>query len=95
MSHIVDELAGRYPDRIILLDSPPILITSEAQAVASQVGQIALVVEAGETTHQTLAQAIEVVDSSKAVNVILNKSRHQSRRGHYGGDYGYYGYEAK
>ncbi len=93
MSAIIKELASRYSDRIILLDSPPLLITSEAQALASQVGQIALVVEAGQTTHQSLLQALEVLDRDKAINCILNKSRHSSRFGYYGGDYGYYGYE--
>ena len=93
MSRIIDELATRYSDRIILLDSPPLLITSEAQALASQVGQIVLVVEAGETTQQSLLQTIEVLDREKAINVILNKSRHSSQFGYYGGDYGYYGYE--
>jgi exopolysaccharide/PEP-CTERM locus tyrosine autokinase len=92
MSQIVDELATRYPDRIILVDSPPLLITSEAQALASQVGQIALVVEAGKTNHQKLLQAVEVLDAKKAVNVILNKSRHYTEKGGYG-SYGYYGYE--
>lgn len=93
MSRIIGELATRYSDRIILLDSPPLLITSEAQALASQVGQIVLVVEAGETTQQSLLQTIEVLDREKAINVILNKSRHSSQFGYYGGDYGYYGYE--
>lgn len=93
MSRILDELATRYGDRIILLDSPPLLITSEAQALATQVGQIALIVEAGETTQQSLLQTIEVLDSDKAINIILNKSRHSSQFGYYGGDYGYYGYE--
>lgn len=93
MSRIIDELATRYVDRIILLDSPPLLITSEAQALATQVGQIALIVEAGETTQQSLLQTIEVLDSDKAINIILNKSRHSSQFGYYGGDYGYYGYE--
>ncbi len=94
MSAIIQELASRYSDRIILLDSPPLLITSEAQALASQVGQIALVVEAGQTTHQSLLQTLEVLDRDKAINCILNKSRHSSRFGYYGGDYGYYGYES-
>jgi len=93
MSELVHELATRYPDRIILLDSPPLLITSEAQALASQVGQIALVVEAGRTQHQTLLQALEALHAEKAINVILNKSRHSAQSGYYGGDYGYYGYE--
>lgn len=93
MHAIIHELASRYSDRIILLDSPPLLITSEAQALASQVGQIALVVEAGETTQQSLLQTLEVLDREKAINFILNKSRHSSQFGYYGGDYGYYGYE--
>jgi len=93
MSEIVDELARRYSDRIILLDSPPLLITSESQALAGQVGQIALIVEAGKTNHQALLQTIEVLDHDKAINVVLNKSRHSSPAGYYGGDYGYYGYE--
>jgi protein-tyrosine kinase len=93
MSRIIDELATRYPDRIILLDSPPLLITSEAQALASQVGQIALVVEAGSTSQQSLKQTVEVLNTDKAINVILNKSLHSSKSGEYGGGYGYYGYE--
>jgi protein-tyrosine kinase len=94
MSRIVQELASRYADRIILLDSPPLLITSEAQALASQVGQITLIVEAGQTTQQELAQTIEALHTDKAVNVVLNKSRNWSwsRGGDYSGEYGY-GYE--
>jgi protein-tyrosine kinase len=92
MSRIIDELATRYLDRIILLDSPPLLITSEAPALASQVGQIALVVEAGLTSQQSVRQTVEVLNTDKAINVILNKSLHSSQSGEYGG-YGYYGYE--
>ena len=90
MSRIIDELATRYPDRIVIVDSPPLLITSEAQALANQVGQIALVVEAGSTTQHSLLQTIEVLDGNKAINLILNKCRHSSQFGYYG-DYGYYG----
>lgn len=94
MSRILRELATRYADRIVLLDSPPLLITSEAQALASQVGQITLIVEAGQTTEQELTQTIEVLNSEKAVNVVLNKSPNWSwsRSGDYSGEYGY-GYE--
>ncbi len=95
MSQIVRELASRYRDRIVLLDSPPLLRTSEAQALAGQVGQIALVVEAGETSHQMLAHALEVLDPRKAINLILNKTRGFVSSGYYGGDYGHYGDDAR
>ena len=92
MSAIVAELSALDSHRIILMDSPPLLVTSEAQALANQVGQIALVVESGETTHQALMDMIELLNPDKAINIILNKSRHSMQSGYYGGGYGYYGY---
>jgi receptor protein-tyrosine kinase len=96
MSRVVQDIASRYSDRAIILDSPPLLITSEAQAIASQVGQVVLVVEAGRTTHQELRSTIELLDETKAISVILNKSRswNWSRGGDYSGEYGHYGYES-
>jgi len=92
MSAILDEIALRYQDRIIIFDSPPLLITSEAQALAAKMGQIVLIVEAGRTTHQILQQALDVLDKNKAINLILNKARHWRIESYYGGEYGYYGY---
>ena len=91
MSTFITELSSRYSDRIILMDSPPLLVTSEALALADQVGQIVLVVESGETTHQALMETIELLNTEKATNIILNKSRHSMRSGYYGGGYGYDG----
>ncbi len=93
MSQIVAEFASRYPDRIIIIDSPPLLITSEAQALADKVGQIALIVEAGRTSHQVLTQTIETLDQDKAINLILNKNRHWGAASYYEGEYygNYYG----
>jgi exopolysaccharide/PEP-CTERM locus tyrosine autokinase len=90
MSRLVRELAARYRDRIIIVDSPPLLLTSEAQALVNQVGQVALVVEAGKTSREVLTQTIEMLAGDKAVNLILNKSPHWGRD-YYAGDYAYYG----
>lgn len=91
MTEVMFEVASRYQDRIIIMDSPPLLITSEAQAVARQAGQVALVVECGETSNQQIHDALEVLDRDKAINVIFNKSVHSRAGGYYGGDYGDYG----
>ncbi len=92
MEEVMHELATRYPDRLIVMDSPPLLVTSEAQAVARQAGQIALVIEAGKTTNQEIQEAIEVLGPDKAVNAILNKSTYTQAGGYYGGGYGHYGF---
>ena len=84
MEAIMHELATRYPDRLIVLDSPPLLITSESQALARQVGQIVMIVECGKTTSQEIQDAIEVLDETKAINLVLNKSLYSQSGGHYG-----------
>lgn len=92
MESVMRELATRYPDRMIIIDSPPLLVTSEAPALARSVGQIALVVESGVTTNQEISESLELLDRSKAINVILNKSMHSQPGGYYGGGYGYDGF---
>lgn len=89
MKDVMHELATRYADRLIVLDSPPLLVTSEAQVLATQVGQIAVVVESGKTTNQEIQEALELLDRDKAINFILNKSLYSQTSGYYGGGYGY------
>jgi receptor protein-tyrosine kinase len=88
MALLMHEVATRYSDRLIIMDSPPLLATSEAQVAARQAGQIALVVESGKTTDQEIHAAIELLDPSKAINIILNKSLYSQVGGYYGGYYG-------
>jgi exopolysaccharide/PEP-CTERM locus tyrosine autokinase len=92
MADVIKELATRYPDRIIIMDSPPLLLTSEAQALTKQAGQIVVVIESGKTLHHEVLETLEVLDQSKPINVILNKSIYTQPGGYYGGGYGYYGF---
>lgn len=84
MGTILTELAQRYRDRIVIFDSPPLLLTSESRVLASQMGQIVLVVEAERTTQQTLKEALRQIESCDVVNLIYNKARSFSGAGYYG-----------
>lgn len=84
MGAILQELAQRYHDRVIIFDSPPLLLTSEARALACQMGQIVLVVEAERTTQQTVKDALQQIESCDVVNLIYNKASAQSNAGYYG-----------
>ncbi len=88
MEDLMEELAGRYPDRVIVVDSPPLLQTSEAQVLSSLVGQIVLVVQAGQTPQAAVDSALEMLDDEKAINLVLNKSRMPGGGDYYGGYYG-------
>ncbi len=95
MRHLLNEIALRYPDRIVLFDSPPLLETSEASVLANQMGQVVLVVESGVTSQHLVKDAIALVDSVEKVSLILNKTHASSlfSRYAYGYAYGYdYGY---
>ncbi len=88
MHSILAELAQRYHDRVVIFDSPPLLLTSEARVLAGQMGQIVLVVEAERTTQQTVKEALQQIEACDVVNLIYNKARAHSGGGYYG--YGYY-----
>ena len=87
MGKVINVLSRTYPDRIVIFDSPPMLVTSEARVLASHMGQIAMVVCAGSTPQQAVLDAIENLDETKAISLILN----QSASGQGSGGYGAYG----
>jgi len=97
MKGLLDELATRYPDRVVLFDSPPLLATSEASVLANQAGQIVLVIESGTTPQFLVKEAVSVLQNQDRISLVLNKSKRDllSARGgyYYGYKYGYgYGY---
>jgi exopolysaccharide/PEP-CTERM locus tyrosine autokinase len=75
MNTLVEEIANRYPDRIVIFDSPPLLLTSEAHVLASHMGQIVVVVEAEETTQHAVQEALAQLEGMDNVNLIYNKTR--------------------
>jgi protein-tyrosine kinase len=75
MSLLLDEIAGRYPDRIVIFDSPPLLLTTEANVLAAQMGQVVLVVESETTTQRALKEALRRLDNCAHINLICNKTR--------------------
>jgi exopolysaccharide/PEP-CTERM locus tyrosine autokinase len=94
MRQLTLELSTRYSDRIVIFDSPPMCLTSEARVLAGLMGQIVLVVEEGKTSQHTVKQALSMLDSNEIIGVVLNKKKSASHGGDdgYYGRYGYYGY---
>lgn len=75
MTAMLHELANRYPDRIIIFDSPPLMLTSEARVLASHMGQIVVVVEAQTTTQHAVKESLAQLEGMANVNLIYNKTR--------------------
>lgn len=75
MKELTNEIAGRYPDRVVIFDSPPVLATTTATALAPLAGQVILVAEAGNTKHETLREAVQILGPERITGLIVNKSK--------------------
>jgi exopolysaccharide/PEP-CTERM locus tyrosine autokinase len=75
--------------RIVLFDSPPLLLSTESQALISSIGQVVLIVRAESTPRSAVMSALETLGDSKPISLILNQSSNEPEAGHYG--YGPYG----
>jgi exopolysaccharide/PEP-CTERM locus tyrosine autokinase len=84
MTHCMAALAARDPDRIILIDSPPLLLTNESRVLSHIVGQIVIVVRAGITPQQAVLDAIDYLGEDKSINFVLNQSRNAASVSYYG-----------
>jgi protein-tyrosine kinase len=91
MQALVDRLA-QQPSCIVLIDTPPLLATSEALAIVPQAGQTVLVVHAEVTRQRVVAEALQLLNGAHNVSLLLNRSRHRLGADYYydypGGDYG-------
>jgi protein-tyrosine kinase len=91
MREVVAQLSAMDPSRVVLLDTLPILLTSESRVLATLVGQIVLVVKAGVTPQHAVADALSAIGEGKSVSLVLNQAELTGPMGYY---YGYrYGYE--
>lgn len=75
MDRLLEELASKYSDRVIIFDSPPLLSTTESRVLASHMGQVIMVVEANNTPINTVKQAFSAVENHPLVLSMLNKYR--------------------
>jgi exopolysaccharide/PEP-CTERM locus tyrosine autokinase len=88
MTALMHEAARRDPSRIILLDSPPLLLTTESRALARIAGQIVIVVRADSTPQDVVLDAVSYLPENANTSLILNQSVLRGESGYYY----YYGY---
>ena len=75
MVALLDEMASRYPDRIIIFDSPPLLMTTESRALAGHMGQVVVVVRAESTVRSDVKHALAAIESCPVKLMLLNQAR--------------------
>jgi len=91
MERLVEEMASRYRDRVIVFDSPPVLMSSAPGVLALHMGQVLFVVEAEKTSQAAVESALTLLGGCDHINMLLNKTHGRGKSAKFGGRYGYYG----
>jgi len=74
MVQLVEELKGRYSDRMIIFDLPPILAVDDALTFAPYTDAMLMIAENGATQRDDLEKALEILKDTPLIGTVLNKS---------------------
>lgn len=86
MARLVEELRTLLPHHVIVFDSPPLLPVTETRSLSALVGQVMLVVAAGETPRTAVNESLLQLENCPAVGLLFNKAPVQPKAPAY---YGY------
>jgi Mrp family chromosome partitioning ATPase len=86
---VLDALTRDHPTRIVGFDSPPALMASPASVLATQVGQVVMVVRADTTTEADLKEAVGLLSGCRKLSLLLNGTGFAASGRRFGSYYGY------
>jgi capsular exopolysaccharide synthesis family protein len=89
MEALAAELEQRYPDRIVVYDCPPLLLTDDALVALRYAETCLLVAREGATTRAELARAAALVEEDRLLGTVLNDARWSLSSSYYY-DYGHH-----
>ena len=87
MSELLKEATERYPDRLIILDSPPPTMTAETSVLARWVDGVVIVIKQGKTHREGVSDVIDKMGKDKIIGAVMNNFEVYSSR-YYGEYYG-------
>jgi protein-tyrosine kinase len=88
MAILTAEMTRSFPDRYIIIDTPPCMASSDAAALAPLVGQIVFIVEAHHTQQVEIEASLSMLSACPRISLLLNKS--DTMAGEHFGSYEYY-----
>ena len=86
MAQLVERLKTMLPHHVIVFDTPPLLPVTETRSLSALVGQVMLVVAAGETPRSAVNESLLQLENCEAVGLLFNKAPVQPKAPAY---YGY------
>jgi len=84
MKELISDMKGRYPERYILFDAPPILTGADVLTLAPLVDQVIVVVQAEKTSMDDVNKALRFLPKDKILGLVLNRCQNDKRVRRYG-----------
>jgi exopolysaccharide/PEP-CTERM locus tyrosine autokinase len=90
MQEFINEIKHRYPDRFIIIDTPPVLPFAETRFLGTLSDGIVFVIREGSATPENIGEALNALGRDKLIGAVYNDASAQCLNGHY--HYYYHGY---
>jgi protein-tyrosine kinase len=90
MKVFLSELKHRYQDRYIIIDTAPILLFAETQALSVLVDGVLVVVKEGGVSLKGITQMLDILKGANVVGMVYNNASAASLDGRYHSHYQHY-----
>lgn len=84
MKALVADMKGRYPNRYVFFDVPPVLAGADTIAFAPLVDHILFVVQAGRSSLEDVRKALQMLPKEKILGLVLNRQPDADASKYYG-----------
>jgi protein-tyrosine kinase len=77
---LFNDLKGRDPGRMLIVDLPPVLLSDDALTVAPLLDAVVLVVNERRTRREDVVRVVDLLGNTRIVGTVLNRSSESERR---------------
>jgi protein-tyrosine kinase len=88
MQDLMSYLSKMYQNGLVIFDLAPVLASADASVLASNLGQVILVIEANRTGRASIDQTLSLLQGCKRISLLLNKVEASELIDQYGTYYG-------
>jgi exopolysaccharide/PEP-CTERM locus tyrosine autokinase len=86
MVKLIQEIKHRYPDRFVIIDTPPTLPFAETRTISSLVDGVVFVIKERLASHASITEALNSLDGANKIGIVYNAAEisvSDDRYGHY------------
>jgi protein-tyrosine kinase len=87
MKDLLMEMKHRYPDRYIIIDTPPVLPFAETRTIGSIADGVLLVVKEGVPSQEEIRESVDALRGATILGIVYNQAELSTLGNHYSSYY--------